>query len=59
MTGWPIISMVRGTIVWNDGDILAKPGDGKFLRCELPATARPRGTSVHGFNPTSGDYIKF
>ncbi|MBU2091409.1 MAG: dihydropyrimidinase [Alphaproteobacteria bacterium] len=59
VTGWPIISMVRGEVVWSDGEVLAKPGQGRFLRCEVPANSRPRGTTVHGFNPTSGEYIKF
>jgi allantoinase len=30
--GWPILTIVRGIVVADDGDIVVKPGYGKFLR---------------------------
>ena len=56
VTGWPVLTMSRGEIVWRDGAVLGEPGRGAFLRCELPAAARPLGRRVHGFAPESGDY---
>src|SRR5215469_3121901 len=43
VTGWPIITLSRGDVVWSDGKVLARPGRGEFLRCELPSMARPLG----------------
>ncbi|MFP6690862.1 MAG: amidohydrolase family protein, partial [Alphaproteobacteria bacterium] len=56
VTGWPVLTMSRGEIVWRDGAVLGEPGRGAFLRCEQPAAARPLGRRVHGFAPESGDY---
>ena len=35
VTGVPIFTIVRGNIVMEDGDVLGKPGDGKFIRPNL------------------------
>ena len=32
ITGWPTLSMVRGHVIARDGQIVGRPGDGKFLR---------------------------
>lgn len=39
--GWPVMTLSRGEVVCNEGEVLAKPGRGKFLRCEKSALARP------------------
>jgi dihydropyrimidinase len=59
VTGWPVVTLSRGEVVWRDGAVLGKPGRGEFLRCDLPATAKPLGRRVHGFNPTTGEYSRF
>ena len=56
VTGWPVVTLSRGTAVWRDGAVLGEPGRGEFLRCELPAAAQPSGRRVHGFAPESGEY---
>ena len=43
ITGWPVITISRGEVVWRDGAMLAEPGRGEFLRCDAPAKARPLG----------------
>lgn len=40
--GWPVLTLSRGRVVWRDGEVLARPGAGAFLRCARPAPARPR-----------------
>ncbi|MEE8110461.1 MAG: dihydropyrimidinase, partial [bacterium] len=32
LKGWPILTMVRGEVVFENGKIVGKPGTGKFLR---------------------------
>ncbi len=32
LTGWPVLTMVRGRVVMRDGDIVAKPGGGNYVR---------------------------
>ena len=56
VTGWPITTISRGEIIWHDGEVTAPAGRGRFLRCALSAAAKPLGRTVHGFQPTTGDY---
>lgn len=34
--GWPIMTISRGDIVWDDGKVLAEPGRGQFIARERP-----------------------
>jgi dihydropyrimidinase len=36
VTGWPVITVSRGEVVWRDGEVLGRPGRGEFLPCEAP-----------------------
>lgn len=40
VTGWPIVTISRGEIVWRDGEVLARAGRGAFLPCARPAEQR-------------------
>jgi len=42
LSAWPEITISRGEVVWSRPDAKAAKGRGKFLRCERPATAKPR-----------------
>jgi dihydropyrimidinase len=42
--GWPEMVISRGGIVVDGGEMVAEKGRGKFLLCDLPEPARPRGT---------------
>ncbi len=53
--GWPVVTLSRGEVVWRDGKVEGEPGRGRFLPCELPQPARPRGVSATGFDAVSGD----
>lgn len=41
VTGWPVATMVRGTMVWENGEVVGKPGHGQVLRRDIsPFAAR-------------------
>jgi dihydropyrimidinase len=40
VTGWPVVTLSRGEVVYRDGQVLAKPGRGRFLPCDTPEPAR-------------------
>lgn len=40
VTGWPVMTLLRGEKVMEDGKILGKPGDGAFLKRGLSPFAR-------------------
>jgi dihydropyrimidinase len=42
ITGWPALTLSRGEEVWNGQAFLGRAGYGQFLKCGLPAPARPR-----------------
>jgi dihydropyrimidinase len=39
--GWPVITISRGEIVWEEGQVKGEPGRGEFLPCAIPDSARP------------------
>lgn len=41
VTGWPVMTILRGDVVYEDGRIIGAPGDGKFLRRHLSPYAAP------------------
>lgn len=42
VTGWPVMTLCRGQVVWDDGEVRGEPGYGQFLACGLSEMARPR-----------------
>ncbi|MGH7124095.1 MAG: amidohydrolase family protein, partial [Stellaceae bacterium] len=53
VTGWPVMTISRGDVVWGDGAVKGAAGRGRFLPCELPAAAKPRGKLPINFDPTT------
>lgn len=52
--GWPVTTLVRGTVVCDRGEITTPPGGGRFLaRGPYPLIA-PRGVFPGPFNPVDG-----
>jgi dihydropyrimidinase len=43
--GWPVTTLSRGEVVCDDGQLAGAPGRGQFLKCALPAPARPRSSA--------------
>ncbi len=57
VTGWPVTTISRGEIVWHGGTVTGAAGRGRFLPCDLPAAAKPRGRLPINFDPTSSRLI--
>ena len=55
LTGYPVLTLSRGEVVWDGENPHGAPGRGQFLRCDLPDAARPQGRFVAGFDPSSGE----
>jgi len=41
VTGWPVVTISRGQVVWQDGEVSARPGRGLFLPRERFSLASP------------------
>jgi dihydropyrimidinase len=50
VTGWPVATVRRGTVVMRDGVVQAEPGTGQFLPRGPYAMATPRGVLANGFD---------
>ncbi len=44
--GWPETVLSRGEVIVRDGEFCGAEGRGKFLKCEKPDPARPKGTGT-------------
>ncbi|WP_116472527.1 dihydropyrimidinase [Zobellella maritima] len=42
VTGWPVLTLSRGELVWRDGEVLGRAGHGHFQPCGKPDMARPK-----------------
>jgi dihydropyrimidinase len=42
VTGWPVMTILRGKVVAQEGKILGEPGDGSFHKRKLSPYAAPR-----------------
>ena len=43
VTGWPVMTLLRGEVVAEDGKIVGAKGAGRFLKRALSPYARPKG----------------
>jgi len=48
VTGWPVVTVARGEIVYADGAIKAAAGRGRFLACDRPLPRNPAPGSLLG-----------
>ena len=55
ITGYPVLTLSRGEVVWDGTEPRGAPGRGRFLACDLPEPARPQGRFVSGFDPATGE----
>lgn len=51
VTGWPVMTLVRGRVVYDNGKITGEPGYGQYLKRTLSPYAKPRGVHPGGFAP--------
>jgi dihydropyrimidinase len=40
--GWPVMTIARGEVVWDDGQLLSRPGRGQFIARQRPFPAASR-----------------
>ncbi len=50
VTGWPVMTLLRGQVAMRDGVVQAEPGSGRFLARGAYDLIRPRGRLAHGFD---------
>jgi dihydropyrimidinase len=53
VVGWPAVTISRGKVVWNDGDVHCEPGWGKFIARPPYDYIKPRGVLPTPFDPVS------
>jgi dihydropyrimidinase len=51
VTGWPVLTMVRGRVVVRDGELVGAKGFGQHLPRQRPSSAEPAGKLVTEFDP--------
>lgn len=52
VTGWPVATLSRGEPVWENGAIVGRPGQGRFLKRDPYPFIAPLGRRVVPFDPT-------
>jgi dihydropyrimidinase len=48
VTGWPVVTISRGEVVYADGQVTSTAGRGQFLRCARPFNRKPQVAPVLG-----------
>ena len=52
--GWPIMTLLRGETVCENGQFVGARGNGRFLKCNISPAAKPLGRSVSRFDAING-----
>jgi dihydropyrimidinase len=55
--GWPMMTLLRGEPVWENGEFRGAAGNGRFLPCEISEAAAPLGRRVSKFDPVAGKLV--
>jgi dihydropyrimidinase len=58
VTGWPEITLSRGEVVCENGEIKGKAGHGRFLARGPYEEIKPLGRFVTPFDPVSGTIVR-
>ncbi len=54
VTGWPVMTLLRGEAVWRDGEFTGREGAGVFHRCDTPPALAAPARPVTPFDPIAG-----
>ena len=54
VTGWPVITLLRGEPVWRDGEFTGRQGGGMFHECDTPPALAAPPRRPTAFDPVSG-----
>ena len=57
VTGWPVITLSRGNVVWRDGEFRGEAGAGTFLHRDPPPALSAPQRSVTPFDPVAGKLV--
>jgi dihydropyrimidinase len=57
VTGWPVITLLRGSPVWRDGEFTGRAGGGMFHRCDTPPALDAPSRFPTGFDPVAGELL--
>ena len=49
VTGWPVVTVLRGVVAMEDGRVQAEPGLGRYLPVAAYELIAPRGVLANGF----------
>ena len=55
--GWPVVTISRGEVICENGEVKAEKGRGVFLPCDKPTPATPKGRFVTQFDPVAGTLV--
>ena len=55
--GWPVVTISRGEVICENGEVKAEKGRGVFLPCDKPTPAVPKGRLVTQFDPADGTLV--
>jgi dihydropyrimidinase len=54
VTGWPVTTISRGNVVWDNNEFLGAAGKGEFLPCDTPPALSAERRPVTAFDPVTG-----
>jgi dihydropyrimidinase len=57
VTGMPVTTLVRGTVICRDGERLGSPGHGQLLARDRPETSIPTSPPRTGFDVVSNRFV--
>jgi dihydropyrimidinase len=57
ITGWPVMTIARGRVATEDGQLDATPAEGRFLARGPYDLIRPRGVVPHGFDAAAVEVV--
>ena len=58
VTGWPMVTVSRGEVVFENGKVLGEPGRGRFLPRGPYDFIKPLGRFPTPFDPVAGKLLE-
>ena len=58
VTGWPVITLLRGKFVWRDGEFTGEAGGGMFHECDTPPALAAPPRLPTAFDPVAGKLVE-
>ena len=58
VTGWPVMTLLRGKFVWRDGEFTGEAGGGMFHECDPPPALSAPPRLPTAFDPVAGKLVE-